>query len=110
MVEQSAHRKKYLLFLFIFGIVLINNISCTKNPNSILKKRLESSPQFNNGKFHNNIEGLYDAGAAWRASFKELFLGSKEDHVPDQQPPIQQFTEKDFYKHDYESVSKYLLE
>ncbi|MFH1287624.1 MAG: MBL fold metallo-hydrolase [bacterium] len=103
MVGQAIRRNKCLGTLLL-GLVLINNIGCAKNTSLTYQEHLKSSPQFHDGKFHNKIEGLYDAGAAWRASLKEILLSNRVDPIPEQPPLIQQFTGRDFYKNSDESL------
>lgn len=104
MVGQAICRNKSLVTLFILGVVLINNFSCTTNTSLTFQNRQKQSPQFYDGKFHNKIEGLYDAGAAWRTAFREILFGSRVDPVPEQPPPIQRFTGKEFYKNSEEAL------
>lgn len=92
---------EWFLPKFIFTIILLTGIfmtSCTASgQNSVLQERMKNSPQYHNGKFHNKIKNLYDAGAAWRASLKEIFFGEKVESVPKEPLPIQQLTGNDFY-------------
>ncbi|MCK4827536.1 MBL fold metallo-hydrolase [bacterium] len=97
-------KNKYLVTSLILGLILINNISCTKNTSLAFQNRLKSSPQYNDGKFHNKIDGLYDTGAAWRASFGEILFGNRVDLIPGQTLPIQKITGRDFYKNSDESI------
>jgi len=46
------------------------------------KERIENSPQYEDGKFHNAVKDIYDVGAAWRAAIKELLFGKRVDPVP----------------------------
>lgn len=105
MLRQVVLRNKYLTILIISGVVLVNCISCTSNKGLSYEKRQRNSPQFYDGKFHNKIEGLYDAGLAWRASFKEIFFGKRIDTSPGEEGlPFTSFTGKDFYINSEESV------
>ena len=82
----------------------MNNFSCTADTNLTLQNRLKNSPQFYNGKFHNKVDGIYDAGKAWRTGISEILFGNRIDPVPEQRPPIQRFTGRDFYKNSDESL------
>lgn len=95
---------KHFIHIFILGFLLMNNICCAKETNLTFQNRLQSSPQFRDGKFQNMNGVLYDAGAAWCASFKELVFGDKTDHTPTKPPPIQSFTGKGFNNYSEETV------
>lgn len=102
------------LSLLTFMLIGFFMMSCTANGQQKgsdskhqvrpIQKRIENSPQFYNGKFHNNIANLYDAGAAWRASLKELLFGNNKDLTPNQPLSFRRFTGKDLYQHNNEAV------
>ena len=64
------------------------------------QERIESSPQYHDGKFYNPIKGIYDAGAAWRTAIRELIFGKRIDLVPQTPVPIQRLTGTSFYDTD----------
>jgi len=68
------------------------------------KERIENSPQYEDGKFHNAVKDIYDVGAAWRAAIKELLFGKRVDPVPQKPFVIQKLSRTDFYKQDDDAL------
>ena len=97
LAGEALRRNRYLVILLVTGVFLMV-FNCASNTSLAFQNRLKHSPQFDDGKFHNDTKDLYDAGAAWRASFKEIFLGTRVDPAPKKPLPIQRFTGRDFYK------------
>ena len=84
--------------------MMVCSFGCTTSASLAFQDRLKNSPQFYDGKFHNKVDGIYDAGAAWRKSIGEILFGKRVDPVPEQTLPIQRFTGRDFYHNNEESV------
>jgi L-ascorbate metabolism protein UlaG (beta-lactamase superfamily) len=97
MEVQETQKIKYFLTLILIGIILVYCPSYGKDPSLTPQERMENSPQYQNGKFHNAIKDLYDVGAAWRAVFVDILLSKRLDPVPQQPPPIRRLTGTDFY-------------
>ena len=76
---------------------MMGNSCCLTSACRASGKSYQNSPQFYDRKFHNKVDGVYDAGAAWLASIKELIFGERVDPTPDQTITIQHFTGGDFY-------------
>jgi len=95
---------KHFLTFIIIGIIFMNCTSNDKNPNLNPEERMEHSPQYHNGKFHNVKRDLYDAGAAWRAALKEMLFSKRVDPVPHEPSPIRLLTGTDFYIQDEQSL------
>lgn len=76
---------------------MMGNSCCITNACLASGNRFQNSPQFYGGKFHNKVDGVYNAGAAWRASIRELLFGKRVAPIPDQTIAIQRFTGRDFY-------------
>ncbi len=104
MEIQETPKLKHFLTLIIIGIILMCCPSYGKNPNLTPQERMENSPQYENGKFHNAKRDLYDVGAAWRAAFKYMLFSKRVDPVPQEPPPIQRLTGKDFYIQDDQAL------
>ncbi|MDY6967745.1 MAG: MBL fold metallo-hydrolase [Spirochaetota bacterium] len=86
------------------GLVMILISSCNNNVSFVSQNRTEYSPQYHHGKFHNKIENLYNASAAWRTVINEFLFGNKEDHIPKFTIPIKRFTGDEFYKNSEETL------
>ena len=104
MDVQEIQKLKYFFTLIMIGIILMYCPSYGKNPSLTPQERMENSPQYHNGKFHNAKRDLYDAGAAWRAAFKDMLLSKRVDPVPQEPPPIQRLTGTDFYTQDDQAL------
>lgn len=104
MEFQETQKLKYFLTLILIGIILMYYPSYGKDPSLTPQERMENSPQYQNGKFHNAKKDLYDVGAAWRAVFKDILLSKRVDPVPQEPPPIRRLTGTDFYIEDDQAL------
>ena len=104
MKIQETQKLKHFLTLIIIGIILMCSPSYGKNPKLTPQERMENSPQYENGKFHNAKRDLYDVGAAWRAAFKYMLFSKRVDPVPQEPPPIRRLTGTDFYIQDDQAL------
>ena len=95
---------KYILPVIMIGVITMKCTSYGKNLSMTSQERMENSLQYDNGKFHNAKRDLYDAGAAWRALFKEILFSKRVDPVPQVVPPIRQLTGTDFFIHNDQAL------
>ena len=104
MKIHETQKLKHFLTLIIIGIILMCSPSYGKNPKLTPQERMENSPQYESGKFHNAKRNLYDVGAAWRAAFKYMLFSKRVDPVPQEPPPIRLLTGTDFYIQDDQAL------
>lgn len=83
------------LSVLLSGVLMT---SCANYPNSSVHtlNRIESSPQFSEGKFRNEQEiQVFSWSKTWAATKEVLFNKSKQS-VPEEAPPIQQLSQDEF--------------